>query len=561
MHPSVKYAHEVVDRVVDAPKYVVIQCTLFLEIAEGKDPKYTVNWQTVKMIDGILKLMIMPKGGKRGKIMYDCLVGYQWLLIVASIAVVYRDDPHRRKYEKVVLEIGRKNFKTFTIAIIFIILLILEPKFSAFYSVAPDGTLSAMVNGAINMILKASPLLFRHNGKERFKILNRSVMFKAKESTYEPLNYSNSRMDGREPNVFLADEVGDLPNSYAITAMESGQLLLDNKLGFVISTKYPTISNPLEDEVAYAKKVLDGIIEDDGFFALLYEPDMSTNALDRWMTDDSILRQANPASYDNPKMWNALLKRRRTAIAIKSEREEFLTKLCNIIYSGRGVETYIDVQAVRACQVDKIDWEGRDVWLGVDLSMTNDNTSVAMVSEENGNIIFRSWCFIPRGRIDQKNAAEKIDYRKYIEDGDCFACGDLTIDYGFVEDFVFSLEEKLGVHIVSIGYDRWNALSSAQKWDQKYNTVEIKQHSSVLHPPTKLLYEKIVNREASYEPCELLEINFENAQCQFDTNMNRYVSKKKSTGKVDMVVSLINAVYLIQQDVFLNDGGFVAQII
>ena len=28
--------------------------------------------------------------------------------------------------------------------------------------------------------------------------------------------------------------------------------------------------------------------------------------------------------------------------------------------------------------------------------------------------------------------------------------------------------------------------------------------------------------------------------------------KKKSNGKVDMVVSMINAVYLLQQDVFLN---------
>ena len=44
--------------------------------------------------------------------------------------------------------------------------------------------------------------------------------------------------------------------------------------------------------------------------------------------------------------------------------------------------------------------------------------------------------------------------------------------------------------------------------------------------------------------------------------MNMYVNKKKSNGKVDMVVALINAVYLLQQDIFLNeDNGFVSQII
>ena len=47
----------------------------------------------------------------------------------------------------------------------------------------------------------------------------------------------------------------------------------------------------------------------------------------------------------------------------------------------------------------------------------------------------------------------------------------------------------------------------------------------------KLLYEKIVNNQFMYENNRLLEINFENARCTFDTNMNRYVTKKESSGK------------------------------
>lgn len=279
------------------------------------------------------------------------------------------------------------------------------------------------------------------------------------------------------------------------------------------------------------------------------------------MSDDKILRQANPVAQDNPEIWEDLKKKRARAIEMESARENFLTKHCNIIYSGAGTETYIPVEAVKKCRVDKIDWTGREVYLGVDLSMTNDNTSIAMVAEEDGKIIADSFAFIPEGRIDEKNKTEKIDYRKYINAGKCFACGDLTIDYGFVEEFVFQLEERTGARIMAIGFDRYNALSSAQKWDKVYNTVEIKQHSSVLHPPTKLLYEKIVNGEFEYEKNDLLEINFQNARCTFDTAMNRYVNKKKSDGKVDMVVSLINAVFLLQQDRFLNGSGFIVQVV
>ena len=116
------------------------------------------------------------------------------------------------------------------------------------------------------------------------------------------------------------------------------------------------------------------------------------------------------------------------------------------------------------------------------------------------------------------------------------------------------------MQIQAIGFDRWNALSSAQKLESAgFNMVEVRQHSSVLHPPTKLLKEKILAREFQYADNRLLEINFQNARCVYDTNKNQYVNKKKSTGKVDMVVSLINATYLLQQDVFLNQMDFVIQ--
>ena len=142
----------------------------------------------------------------------------------------------------------------------------------------------------------------------------------------------------------------------------------------------------------------------------------------------------------------------------------------------------------------------------------------------------------------------------------CIACGDRVIDYAVVEDFILGIETKYGVQVQAIGYDRYNALSTAQKLERAgYNMVEVRQHSSVLHPPTKLLKEYILNGKFKYMENKLLEINFQNARCTYDTNKNLYVTKKKSKGKVDMVVSLINAVYLLQQDILLNQMDFVVQ--
>lgn len=540
------------------PKYVRKQMQAWMDICDGKDETYFVSRRKVKQLYAIMKLLRMPKGLKAGQPLYDCTTGYQWLFYIATLCTVHRDNPAKRKYETCVLEIARKNFKTYTIATIFILLFLTEPRFSKFYSVAPDGTLSREVREAISETLKSSPDVYSFKDVARWKILRDSITFKPLSTTYIPLSYSTSRMDGRLPNAFCADEVGALPTSYAIEAMRSGQLNILNKLGFIISTKYPTIDNPFEDEVGYCKKVLDGLIEDETRFSLLYEPDETKD----WMTDDLVLRQANPVSLEIPEIWEDLKKKRAYAIAVESARENFLTKHCNIIYQGQGTETYIDVADVQSCKVSQIDWTGRTVYLGLDLSMTNDNTSVSMVSvDDDGTVLADSIAFIPADRIEEKNAYEKIDYRQYIAAGKCIACGDKIIDYKAVEDWILGIEDKYGVKIQAIGYDRWNAMSTAQKLDEAgYNAVEIRQHSSVLHPPTKWLKEKILKGEFAYEPNRLLEINFQNARCTYDSNMNLYVHKKKSKGKVDMVVSLINAMYLLQQDT-LFDSDVSIQVI
>ncbi len=553
-HPSYKYAIGVVEENIPAPKYVKIQAQKFLDICNDKDEKYIINKKILKKIDIVTKNLVMAKGFRAGEDIYSSLSGYQWIIIVASLCVVHRKNQTRRRYSTIILEIARKEGKTFVVALLILLLFFIEPKFSRFYSVAPDGNIAKEVKDALETLLKVNADMFED---KEFKILRDSITNQNRNTKYTPLNYSTQRMDSREPNVFIVDEVGALPNPYAIEAMRSGQVLLQNKLGFIISTKYPTINNPFEEEVLDFKRILDGLKEDDSVFGLLYEPDNPDN----WATDINVILHANPLAIENKSILDDLLKKRSNAIDRESLRENFLTKHCNIIYQGAGTESYIDVSEVQKCKVAKIDWTGKKLYVGLDLAMTNDNCAVSIVSvDENDNVLCDVIAFIPEDRIDEKSKFEKIDYREFIRAKKCIACGEKTVDYGVIEDFIFKIEDIYGGKIVAIGYDRYNALSTAQKLEQFYNTVEIRQHSDTLHPPTKLLYEKILNGEFEYEPNKLLEINFQNAKCTFDTNLNRYVTKKKSTGKVDMVVATINAVYLLQQDVFLT-SDFVVQVL
>ena len=311
-----------------------------------------------------------------------------------------------------------------------------------------------------------------------------------------------------------------------------------------------------------SKKTLDGLLDSRRRFSLLFEPDSELLVGDQWMTDDTIIYQSNPVAVGNADIFQAIKDMRTMAALYENKRENYLCKHNNIKYKGLGVEGYVDVNKVKECAraEDPEFWRGKAVYLGVDMSQSDDNTAVAMAVAEDEFLYAKVWGFIPAARKAYKSKVEGVDYNRLIRKGVCFECGDEVIDYSFVERFILSLEEKYGVSIVQCGYDRWNALSTVQKLEQHgLECVEIKQHSSVLHSPTKLLREKILSKKFEYDENLLLEINFQNARCTEDTNKNKYVNKKKSSGKVDAVVALINATYLIEQDTLFGSGGFVVQ--
>lgn len=540
------------------PHYVKKQAASWIRIADGQDPDAVVDEKAITKMEKLLKLMVHPDLHKP---MSEALEPYQHLLITAVISTRLRSEPEIRFYVTALLEIARKNFKTFVSAVIFILLLLMEPPFSRFFSVAPDLALSSELKLAIRKIIKSSPAL-TDEVDPAFKILRSQILCKINDNEYTPLAYSQDSMDGRMANAFLADEAGAL-DDYPVEAMRSSQITLRNKLGIIISTQYPNDNNVMIDEIDIAKKTLDGLLDDRRTFSLLYEPDQELQQGDIWMKDDRVLFQSNPVSLDYGFILDELKKKRAIAVLYENKRENFLCKHCNILYKGLGTEGYIDIQKVKACrrETDPEWWRGRRVWLGLDLSQTNDNTAVAMVTDDNGTICGNVMAFLPEGAIDIKSSKEKVDYRKCARTGECIPCGDEVIDYSVVEDYILTLEKRLGVEVIQVGYDRYNAISTVQKLEAAGITcVEIKQHSSVLHAPTKLLQEKVLSGDFRYDANRLLEINFQNARCTEDTNLNKYVNKKKSAGKVDMVVALINAIYLLQQDILYNDG-FVVQVL
>ena len=555
------------------PHYVKVQAQQWMDIVDDYNEDAYVDEKEFEKICNLLKLMIHPDVHCS---IYDAMEDYAWLLITATLCTMWREgseiyDDNKvsfesckiRYYTTALLEISRKNHKTFYCAVIIILLMLTGVGFGRYFSVAPTLAQSSEVKLAVRKILKSSPLLVDEEDPA-FKILRSEVTCNINESNFTPLAYSNDNLDSRLANAFVADEAGGM-DSYPLEAMRSSQIEIINNLGMVISTQYPNDDNVFIDEVDIAKKLLDGVLESEDvgtYFSLLYEPDDELKTGEIWQKDGRCIYQSNPIAVEKKAVYKNIIKKRTAAILYENKRENYLCKHNNIRYRGLGVEGYIDIQKVKLCfgEIEKEWWKGRKVWIGLDLSLSEDNTAAAMVTEENGIIYAKVLGFLPDGRIEQKTSKEHVNYKRCIDHGDCIACGDEVIDYSVVENKIMTLEEEYGVTSMQIGYDKWNEISSVQKFEAAgYECVEIKQHSSVLHAPTKLLKEKILSKEFIYDSNRLLEINFQNARCTEDTNLNKYVNKKKSAGKVDMVVSLINAMYLLQQYMLYGVDDFSVQ--
>lgn len=541
-HKSYIYAKQVVNNEIIAGKYIKKACARFLEDVDNNDNcKFFLNTADLIKITNLTKLINMATGLKVGVSAHDALAGFQWFFLVNALCWKHKDNPIKRRYEKSVLLIARKSGKSFLVGLIFCLLLLMEPEFSEFYSVAPDRELSSIVKKELEQTISASPLIEKY-----FKVRRGDIFCKLTNSGYVPLATSENRMDGRKANVFVADEVGALRTRYPIDAMQSSQMSMINRTGILISTAYESLNNPMTQEMEFAKKVLDGQVEDETLFALLYMPDDPND----WLSDKSLF-EANPLAIDLEENYKYLKKQRQTAIEMPEAQKNFKTKHMNIFVDGDESEVYISTEALQKCKIKSYDWNGKDVYVGMDLALTGDNCAVSMATwdAELGKFVAKSWAFFPKDKMISKSKLEKIDYEIFSERGWCYPCGDVVVSHQFIEDFVANLESKYGVRVIDIGYDRYNCVSSANKlYSIGYNVTEIRQHSAVLHPATKFLKEHILTQKFAYEENKLFEINFANAREVKDTNLNGYINKRKSNGKIDMVAALINAMVFWEKE-------------
>lgn len=543
---GLNWAKQVVAGEFMANKYVKLECQKYIDRVDKlqyeEDFKFSFNLKEATVIYGLMAFINYATGFYANQPVINHLAGFQAMVIENIFCWFAKDGSSQKMISEVILEIGRKSGKSFLSALIEILILLRAPRFSQHAIAGKTRDISGLIKKEMESIIKASPKISKY-----FKITRERILCKHNESYCKNLSGEANNINGLLLTSYIVDEVANQETQEIIGVLALSQMSVQgSRLAIYISTAYDLEINAFREMCDRSKKILDYAIEDNGkTLSLLFELDEGDD-----FTDESLWIKASPLQMTFENGREFLRSEFQKGLDIPSKMREFRIKILNEYLPSSKVESYIPISDIKECVIskDEFSFRGKNVYVGVDASMTSDNTSVTMVCLDNGKIYVKSMCFIPEDRIMEKSVKEKCDYRRFISDGDCIACGERTINYTVLEDYILNIEKSLGCKVVGVAYDRWNFLSSATKLEaQGLRMIDTPMHSKVLSPIYKLLEEKVLNKDICFLENNLLLDNFANCRCKYSENMDKYISKKSSNGKIDMVISIALALTQLEE--------------
>lgn len=110
-HPAYKYAVDVVSGSVVSNKEIMLVCQKFLNEIDNGSNTYWFDSKLLKKITNLFALINMGDGLNQGQPVSKTLVGFQWFFIANTLCWKLESDHSKRRYEKSLMLISRKNGK------------------------------------------------------------------------------------------------------------------------------------------------------------------------------------------------------------------------------------------------------------------------------------------------------------------------------------------------------------------------------------------------------------------------------------------------------------------
>lgn len=448
----------------------------------------------------------------------------------------------RRLVRQAVLSIARKNGKTGLIVGIALAHLV-GPESEdrgEIVSAANDREQAGIIFDEIEAIIHATPWMEAACNIQRFKkvieVIAEPPGGKGKGSTYEALSSDAKTKHGLSPSVWIYDELAQARNRDLLDALQTSQGGRAEPLGIVISTQSALANHPMSELVDYGEQVNSGAVEDPTFVCHVYQAPKDCGLL-----DEDGWRAANPALgtfRDYTDLKTMALRAQRLPAFEPAFRNLFLNQRVD------AVARAISAADWDACaeMVPLDDLIGQECYGGLDLGSTSDLTALALYWPDKGAAWV--WQWVPQERIRERVEKDRVPYDVWVKQGL------ITATPGRARDdtaIVRKLVEVCGLFDVrSVAYDRWRIEDLKKKLaDEGVNDIPLTPHGQGfkdMAPAFDAFETALVNAHLKHGGSPVLRWQASNAVVQMDESGNRKPDKRRSSDKIDGIVSLIMAI-------------------
>jgi len=454
------------------------------------------------------------------------------VFVLASIFGWVNAKTGKRRFRVADLFVPRKNSKSTLGAVIGNYMLAADGEFGAeVYSGATSEDQALEVFRPARLMARSTPQYLQRYGVT----VNISTLSIAEtNSKFEPV--IGNPGDGASPSCAIVDEYHEHKTPQLYDTMKTGMGARSQPLLLVITTSGSDISGPCYQHQVELQKVLEGVIEDDQRFGIIYTIDDT----DDWTSELALLK-ANPnfgISVDG----DFLRGQQRDAIDNPRKQNTFKTKHLNVWVAAAS--PWINLHKLKLAGDASLDLEqfrGETCYDGLDLASKIDIASRVKVfrREIEGKT---HWYAISRNYVPQSAVEDpaKAHYQGWVHQGYMTATVGNMINLKQIEEDLVADSEKCVV--AEVAMDAWGAREMMPSLaEQGFTVVDVPMQVRHLSEPMKEIQALIEDGRFHHDDNPAFVWMMSNVEVYPDRNDNIFPRKQREENKIDAAVALIVA--------------------
>lgn len=370
-------------------------------------------------------------------------------------------------------------------------------------------------------------------------------------ASYKAIAADADFQHGGSPYGIVFDELHVQPNRELWDVLETGKVKRLQPVTVAITTAGYDRESICYEQHDYARKVIDGVVEDESFFPVIY----AAADDDDWR-DPQVWRKANP---------NLGVSIREEDIASACKKAQEIPALENTFKRLHlNIWTESETRAIPMADWDACDEKPGDIrhsdWIqdriqrlagcrcfgGLDLSSKTDVAALALLfPPDDGNPMFESllWYWVPeenaKRRSREPNNAGR--YEQWAQYGYMTLVNGSRIDQNLIRLQVNQICEQF--RLVNVAFDPWNAEKLRIELEADgVDMLQFNQTISYFNEPTKELLSMVAEKRLLHGGDPVLRWMASNLSVKEDASGNMRPDKKSSGDKIDGMVALIMAI-------------------